>query len=118
MGDKEILAEYKIAYIQLQDIIDNADEQQISAEEVDKIVKVMNDIALLYEKIYKRIKEQKDISLYYRKNLLVADKIFADYIEVNDDIYITYDDDMYISYKDLEKKPNQWWEDYDFLVKF
>lgn len=118
MGDKEILAEYKIAYEQLQDIIDNADEQQITEAEVDKINKVMNDLAFLYKKMYNRIKGQKNISLYYRKDLLVSDKIFGDYIEVNDDVYILCDDEIYISYKDLEQKKNKWWEDYDFLTKF
>lgn len=116
MGDKEILAEYKIAYIQLQDIIDNADEQQISAEEVDKIEKVQNELNSLYKKMYNRIKEREELSLYYRKDLLVADEISADYISVGDDVYIKYDDDMYIPYKNL-KNEEKWWEDYDFLVR-
>lgn len=59
MGDKEILAEYKIAYIQLQDIIDNADEQQISAEEVDKIEKVMNDWHYYMKKHIRELKSKK-----------------------------------------------------------
>jgi len=117
MGDKEILAEYKIAYEQLQDIIDNADIEQITVEEIDELKKAMATLSFLYKKMYNRIKEQKNISLYYRKNLLVSDEIFGDYIEVNDDVYILYDDEIYISYKDLDQKKNKWWEDYDFLTK-
>lgn len=116
MGDKEILAEYKIAYIQLQDIIDNADEQQISAEEVNKIERLQYDLNFLYKEMYNRIKVQGEVSLYYRKDLLVADEISADYISTDDNVYIKYDDDMYIPYKNL-KNEEKWWEDYDFLVR-
>lgn len=117
MGDKEILAEYKIAYEQLQDIIDNAMEGQITAEEVDKIEKIQYDLNILYKEMYNRIKEKEDVSLYYEEDLLISDEISADYISVGDDVYITYDDDMYISYKNLDNE-DKWWEDYDFLTKF
>lgn len=117
MGDKEILAEYKIAYIQLQDIIDNADEQQVTAEEIDEIEKTQYILNLLFKKMYNRIKEKGEVSLYYKKDLLVADEISADYISTGDNVYIKYDDDMYIPYKNLDNE-EKWWEDYDFLVKF
>lgn len=115
MGDKEILAEYKIAYIQLQDIIDNACEEQITAEEVDKIEKVQYDLNILYKEMYNRIKEKEDVSLYYEEDLLISDEISADYMSAG--LHITYDDDMYIPYKNLDNE-EKWWEDYDFLVKF
>lgn len=117
MGDKEILAEYKIAYEQLQDIIDNACEEQITAEEVDKIEKVQYDLNILYKEMYSRIKEKEDVSLYYEEDLLISDEISADYMAIKDNIHITYDDDMYIPYKNL-KNEDKWWEDYDFLTKF
>lgn len=117
MGDKEILAEYKIAYIQLQDIIDNADEQQITAAEIDKIEQIQSELNFLYKRMYNRIKEKNNASLYYEEDLLISDEISADYLETKDNIYITYNDDMYITYKNLDNE-DKWWEDYDFLTKF
>ena len=106
MGDKEILAEYKIAYEQLQDIVDNAMEGQITAEEVDKIKQVMDNLEFLYSKLYNRIKEREDISLYYEKNVLIADEISLDYIDNKGNM---------LAAGDLNWQ--KWWEDYDFLVK-
>lgn len=109
MTEKEILAEYKIAYLQLEDILDNADDTQITGEEVDRIKQAMRNLEKLYEQLYERIKWANDISLYYQENLLIGEEIYID--------YISKEDDMAITYKDLDNE-DKWWEDYDFLTKF
>lgn len=109
MTEKEILAEYKIAYLQFEDILDNADLEQITEAEQEKITLAMNILEKIYRELYKRIKETEDISLYYEEDLLIADEIYCDYMETKGENYITY--------KDIDGE-SKWWEDYDFLTEF
>ena len=110
MSEKEILAEYKIAYLQLEDIIDNADPTQITKDEQKQIQMLMDTLAKLYRELYERIKDMEDISLYYEEDLLISDEISGDYID-------TTDGEEYITYKDIDNE-SKWWEDYDFLTEF
>lgn len=109
MTEKEILAEYKIAYNQLQDIIDNADNTQITTEEVDIIEQTMQNLEKLYRQLYERIKSAEDISLYYEENIIIGEEIYIDYVLTEDNTAITY--------KDMENE-SKWWEDYKFLTEF
>lgn len=112
MTEKEILAEYKIAYRQLEDIMDNADETQIANEEKEKVGQMMKNLEILYRELYERIKSAEDISLYYEENLLIANEIYHDYVTKSEDY-----DDQYLTYADI-KGESKWWEDYDFLTEF
>ncbi len=108
MTELEILAEYKIAYKQLEDIMDNADNTQITEYEIGKIKQTMQNLEILYKLLYERIKEQEDISLYYEEDLLIAEEIYHDYVTT---------DNTYITYADIENEI-KWWEDYNFLLNF
>lgn len=110
MTEKEILAELKIAYEYLNDIIDNADNTQL--ESVKELYDAQKILADKYSEVYEKIKENDDISLYYEENLIISDTISADYITDSEDY-----DDQYITYKDVENE-SKWWEDYDFLTEF
>ena len=109
MTEKEILAEYKIAYRQFEDILDNADNEQITESERLKIVNAMNILEELYRELYQRIKSAEDISLYYEEDIIIGEEIYIDYVLTEDNTAITY--------KDMENE-SKWWEDYDFLTEF
>lgn len=104
MKDKEILAELKICYELLQDIIDNNYKQLKSTRELEKMQSVLTD---KYEEIYLKIEEENDISLYYEENILISPFIYQDYVTK---------DDKYIASGDLDNK--KWWEDREFLREF
>lgn len=106
MTDLEILAGLKVAYLRLEDIAENQDEQ-ITKNEYKYIMLPMSMLSTLYEKIYKRIEKENKEILYYEKNIMIADCINSDYMTKNND---------YVCYDDIEKK-TKWWEDYKFLWK-
>lgn len=111
MTELEILSNLKIAYRELEDIIENADNEQIEEEEYINLKYAMNILEEQYEKIYKRIEEENKQGLYYGKDLLIADQIYHDYVTKSEDY-----DDQYITYADMENE-QKWWEDYNFLIK-
>lgn len=108
MTELEILAELKIAYMQLEDILDNQDEQ-ITTDEYASITKAMKNFEKVYNNLYKRIEKENKNILYFKDDLLIADEIYLDYVTDSKDY-----DDQYITYKDIENE-EKWWEDYDFL---
>lgn len=110
MGDKEILAELKISYEYLQDIIDNADNTQLKS--IIELENAQNILAKKYEEIYKKIKNENDISLFYEENLLIANYIYYDFVTKSEDY-----DDQFITYQDTNGK-TKWWEDIMFLREF
>lgn len=110
MTELEILAQLKMSYYYLDDIIENSDETQIkSVEDLEQILRILE---AKYEEVYQKIKNNNDISLYYEEDLLISRVIYNDY-ETNSKDY----DDQFLSYKELENE-DKWWEDYDFLTKF
>lgn len=110
MTELEILAELKIAYYQLDDILENEDEQ-ITEGEYKKLNESIKALETVYRNLYKRIKKENKKSLYFKDDLLIADEIYLDYVTDSKDY-----DDQYITYKDIENE-EKWWEDYDFLTK-
>lgn len=110
MTDLEILAGLKVAYLRLEDIAENQDEQ-ITKNEYEYIMLPMSMLSTLYEKVYKRIEKENKEILYYEKNVVVADRICSDYLTESEDY-----DNQYICYDDINTK-TKWWEDYKFLWK-
>lgn len=110
MSDLEILANLKIAYLRLEDILENQDGQ-ITETEGKNIELLMQNLEKIYEHIYKNIEKENKEILYYEKNIMVADRIYNDYVTESRDY-----DDQYICYDDTKKK-TKWWEDYSFLLK-
>ena len=109
MTEKEILAELKTAYLNLEDIQENQEEQITMNEE--KYIKLsMQNLEILYSNLYKRIEKEDKELLYFKEDLLIGDQIYLDYITENENY-----DDQYITYKDLDNE-EKWWEDYDFLL--
>ena len=105
MTELEILAELKIAYLALNDIFDNQDEQ-LTIGELGKINRTMNNLEKIYNNIYSKIKKENKKSLYFKDDSLIADEIYNDYIYK----------DQYITYADIENE-EKWWKDNDFLTK-
>ena len=103
MSDKELLAELKISYNYLQDIIDNADNTQLKS--VKELIETQNILSKKYNEIYENIKE-KNINLCYGEHFKIGSNIYVDY---EDNENICY------SYADLENEI-KWWEDYRFLT--
>lgn len=110
MTELEILADLKIAYRQLDDIIEN-DDEQITEGEYKKLNRSMETLGVIYRNLYKRIEKENKNILYFKDDLLIADEIYLDYVTDSKDY-----DDQYITYKDIENE-EKWWEDYDFLTK-
>lgn len=109
MTDLEILAQLKISYLSIEDIIDNADETQIkTTEDLQQILKILEQ---KYREIYEKIKEDNDISLYYEEDLLISNHIYCDYLTKSEEY-----DDHYLTYSDTEC--GKWWEDFQFLTEF
>lgn len=105
MTDLEILAELKIAYENLDDIIDNADNTQL--ESVKELYEAQKILAEKYSEVYEKIKENDDISLYYEEDTIIGSSIYLDYEDVKG---------YGFTYKDMDNE-EKWWEDYDFLTK-
>lgn len=105
MTELEILAELKIAYYQLDDILEN-EEEQITEGEYKKLNESIKALETVYRNLYKRIEKENKKSLYFKDDLLIADEIYNDYIYK----------DQYITYADIENE-EKWWKDYDFLTK-
>ena len=110
MTEKEILAELKMAYWYLQDINENH-EDQITINEGENIRLSMQNLEILYRNLYKRIEKENKKTLFFKKDLLIGDQIYLDYVTSGADY-----DDQYITYKDLDNE-EKWWEDYNFLTK-
>lgn len=110
MTELEILAQLKIAYLNIDDIIDNADEyaQKISADNLYKTIDILNTE---YKKVYENMKEKFNNLLYYKKYLKIGDSIYRDYILEFEET------EEPMSYKDIENE-DKWWEDYNFLTNF
>lgn len=110
MTDLEILGELKRMYYWLEDILENAEDDQIENDDYTKLEKVETILESQYKKIYKRIESEEKELLYYQKDIMVADEICNDYVTCNKDY-----DDQYITYADVDEK--KWWEDEEFLTK-
>ena len=106
MTEKEILAELKIAYENLDDIIDNADNTQL--ESVKELYEAQKILAEKYSEVYEKIKENDDISLYYEEDIMIAGSIYIDYENI---------EGYGFTYKDMGNE-SKWWEDYGFLTEF
>lgn len=102
MKDKEVLAGLKIAYIKIDDILENS--SVIDTKELKYIQKILEE---KYEQVYSKIKSENDIELYYEEDLIIAPNIYNDYINTVNKKAITSRD---ISFK--------WWEDILFLIGF
>lgn len=110
MTELEILAELKSAYLNLEDIDENQEEQITMNEE--KYIKLsMQNLEILYSNLYKRIEKEDKELLYFKEDLLIGDQIYLDYITENENY-----DDQYITYKDIDNE-EKWWENYDYLLK-
>lgn len=110
MTELEILAELKIAYENLEDILENNGEQ-ITKGETKEINFSMEILSNIYHRLYTRIKRDNKEILYYKEELLIGNEIYLDYIEENET-----EEEYCITYKDLDNE-EKWWEDYDYLTK-
>lgn len=109
MTELEILAQLKTAYLSLEDINENHGGQLTENEE--KYIRLsMQNLEILYDNTYKKIQNENEKKLYFKKNLLIANKIYFDYITKSEDY-----DDQYLTYADVDEK--KWWEDEEFLTK-
>lgn len=105
MGDKEILAELKRSYEYLQDIIDNADKEQLkSVEELEKVQEILDDT---YTEVFKKIKKENEKSLYYKENIRIAGDIYMDCYDNNG---------IPVSSGDMDWQ--KWWRDDSFIREF
>lgn len=107
MTELEILAELKIAYIQLEDIIENQ-EEQIEENEKKYLRLSMNNLIMVYQNLYKRIEKEDDKILYYENDIKISKEIFHDYM-IKDEENV----EEYITSADLDEE--KWWEDCNFL---
>ena len=110
MTELEILAELKEAYLNLEDIDENH-EEQITINEEKYIRLSMQNLEILYSNLYKRIEKENEKILHFKESLYIGDQIYLDYVTKSEDY-----DDQYITYKDVENE-EKWWEDYNFLLK-
>ena len=110
MTELEILAELKTAYLNLEDIEENQNEQ-ITENEGKYIRLSMQNLEILYSNLYKRVEKENKELLYFKENLYIADQIYLDYVTESEDY-----DDQYITYKNIDKE-EKWWEDYEFQTK-
>lgn len=109
MTELEILANLKIAYLRLEDIIENQYEQ-ITEEEECELRVAMGILAEQYESTYK-LAEKECVDLKYKENIKISKQIYHDYVTKTEEDY-----DHYISYADM-KNEEKWWEDYNFLLQ-
>lgn len=107
MGNKEILAELKRSYESIQDVIDKADETQITYEDKLKLFTVQDILEKQYSEIYRKIKDENDIELYYEEDIMISNNIFLDYKNVVTNNYLSAED------LDIE-----WWWDEGFIKEF
>lgn len=107
MNDKEILGELKQCYEYLNDIRDNADDEQLNSEQKHEIDKIIFKLAKLYVKTYKNV-DIAELKISGENNALVSDDISADYIDANEETYFPYKE-LASGYK--------WWTDYNFLTE-
>lgn len=110
MTDLEILGELKKMYYWLEDILENAEDDQIENKDYIELEKFETILENQYRKIYKRIEKEEKKLLCYQKDIMVADEIYNDYVTCSKDY-----DDQYITYADVNEK--KWWEDEEFLTK-
>lgn len=110
MTEKEILAELKTAYLNLQDVMEN-NERQITEDENSFVMIAMHNVGFVYKKLWKRIRKENKEILFYEKDVMIADTIYNDYIAISEDY-----DEQYICYDDTNSK-KKWWEDYEFQTK-
>lgn len=110
MTDLEILGELKRMYYWLEDILENAEDDQIENKDYIELEKFETILENQYRKIYKRIEKEEKNLLCYQKDIMVADEIYNDYVTYSKDY-----DDQYITYADVNEK--KWWEDEKFLIK-
>ena len=109
MTDKEILAELKISYENLQDIIDNSDKNQINKSMLKELVSAQNKLIDIYEELWNETKE--DITIKGENDLTIGKQIYADYYDIGDDEYISKTEII------KNGKENALLEDYNFLLK-
>ena len=109
MTELEILAQLKMSYRYIDDIIDNADCTQI--KNVEDLQQVLGILEQKYEEVYENIKNNNDMSLYYQEGLKIADLIYLDYVTSVEEY-----DDQYLTYLDIDNK-YPWWENTMFLRK-
>lgn len=106
MTELELLAQFKTAYLSLEDIEENADQlEPIDNMELWKVMDILNK---QYEKVYEKIKEENDVCLYYEEDIQIGSSIYVDYEDIEKNS---------ITYKDMENE-SKWWEDYGFLTEF
>ena len=103
MEDKEVLAGLKIAYIKINDILENS--SIVDTKEFKNIQKILEE---KYEQVYNKIKNENDIKLYYEEDLIIAPNIYNDYINIISKKAIPNE---FINY-------SKWWEDKLFLIEF
>lgn len=110
MTDLEILGELKRMYYWLEDILENAEDDQIEDDDYIDLKRIELILEEQYKKMYKKIVSEEKKLLCYQKDIMVADEIYNDYVTCSKDY-----DDQYITYADLSEK--KWWEDEEFLTK-
>lgn len=109
MTELEILANLKIAYLNLEDILNNSDRDQVNKSQSEEIEMVMEILEIQYRELYKKIEKEQDLE--YEKGILISNEIMSDYVTRSEDY-----DDQYLRYYET-KKQTKWYEDLDFLSK-
>ena len=116
MTDKEILAELKIAYENINDIRENgcADHcnGQLSYNCIERLNRIKEDLEFIYWSVYRKIdKKELEITIY-NGNKLYYNGYVSD--SVNGD-YVSYDENEDAIYKTCEDLSYYWYEDKYFL---
>lgn len=109
MNDKEILGELKNCYEYLYDIIENADSEQLSSEQKEKLKIAKRNIEDIYEEVFEDKNTEHNISIPGAKNLIIAETPSADYYDIEEDIFVSKAEVI------INEKEYEWWNDYTFM---
>lgn len=102
MEDLEILAKLKIAYLALEDIMENSEKEQLeSKKELENIQEILS---AKYEEVFKNATRNIKTNLKYMENIEVSAFIDVDYYDIVNK--------KYLGCGDLRK---EWWNDIEFL---
>lgn len=110
MANKEILAQLKKSYENLQDIRENGCydhcDGQLNKENIDRLEKSLNEIAWIYSDLREGLTDDECEVVVDGETYVIGHTVSEDYnVPSEDDIVTCGDLDYY------------WYEDYEFLTK-
>lgn len=109
MNDKEILGELKKCYEYLYDILENADSEQLSSEQEEKLKVAKRNIEDIYEEVFEDKNTEHNIRIPGKENLIIAETPCADYYDIENDCWVSKAEVI------INGKEYEWWNDYNFV---